>query len=824
MELERVGYSTFVQSFDFRPGTDFVHRMQHATATSGRTIAVLSPAYLGSAFGEAEWRTAFARDPSGEHGLLLPVRIEPCEPPGMLATRVYVDLVGVTEAVAREKLLAAVDRNPSRPTTAAYPGGHRATADGDTEPARFPGRPSPDRGRAVPHELPSDVPDFVGRGAEIRTLLAALGPGRRGTGGVSVVAVYGPPGVGKTALAVHAGHRLVEAFPDGQLYADLRGNLTEPGDPGEALAAFLRAFGLRDGDIAESLDERAARYRSLLHGRRVLVVLDNAADERQIRPLLPGAPTAAVLITARAAPVGIDGALPVALDPLPPAAAARLLRHIAGPRARGLSDQARQIVEHCGRLPLAVRIAGARLLVDPHLDARSYSELLADESRRLDELSIGDRAVRASVNVSYAALEPVQQYVFRLLGSIGPVTFAPWLATALAGLDAPRAEAALRGLVRAQLVQAARDGRYRLHDLVRLFAAERAAEAGDDERRAAVRRAADACCGLVERINARVLPAGDGGVTADARTPEDALAQFRTERETLLTLAERLAAPDTADAAWRLVVLLPALLQMVGDWTGWQRVTRAVLTAAAGSGDDYAYARVLLGWAAVRREKGALDEAADSYRRAHDLLEAAGDTDWQAQALAGLGAVRREQGRMADAAATLDAAIALFRRCGNRRGEALALSNLGTTLLNQGQDSAAEEAFRDSRATFESLGDRRWVAYCLGDLADLYGRRGSWAEAGDHQERALAILRAYDDQLGIARSHGHLAEIRQAEGRYDRAVEHALAGLRIVTDLGAPLERARSLERLAGLCERTGDPEGAARYRHELTTSQRPAE
>jgi transcriptional regulator with XRE-family HTH domain len=351
-------------------------------------------------------------------------------------------------------------------------------------------------GLGGPCQLPRDVDDFTGRSeaiAEVRNHLATA-CGDKPTS-VPVCAVAGMAGIGKTTLAVHVAHQMRELFQDGQYYVDLHGMGARPLGPTEVLEVFVRPLDIDGAGIRENVDQRATLWRTCLTGRRVLIVLDNAATEDQIRPILPGAPGCGVLITSRTRLAGLDGAKLIGLDVFPASQAIQLLARIAGPeRISSQQDAAETIVRFCAGLPLAVRLAGARLAARPHWPVQRLVDLLADEHRRLDELAVGDREVRASVALSYRSLGDWERRAFRLLGLLDATDFTPWAAAALLGTTVIDAGETLERLVDAQLLQAlpehAGHTRYRFHDLVHIFARERL---GEEVRPAEQREARNAC-------------------------------------------------------------------------------------------------------------------------------------------------------------------------------------------------------------------------------------------------------------------------------------------------------------------------------------------
>ena len=304
-------------------------------------------------------------------------------------------------------------------------------------PARAPSR--------APAQLPADTSDFTGRDRELAQVLPALA-GRHGNA-PPICAVTGPPGVGKTVFAVHAGHRIRESYPDGQLFVDLRGADSRPAEPTEALSGFLRALGVDVREIPEGPDERSALYRTMLADRRVLVVLDNATDESQIRPLLPGAGTCAVLVTSRRRLAGLGALTTVDLLPFDGEESVELLARIAGSERVAAEDpEAREVARLCGGLPLALRIAGSRLAARPHRRIGELARRLADEQRRLDELSYSGLAVRAGLDLSYQALGEAERRLLRRLAFLDVPEAGLWLAVAVSGERRADAEETLERL------------------------------------------------------------------------------------------------------------------------------------------------------------------------------------------------------------------------------------------------------------------------------------------------------------------------------------------------------------------------------------------
>ncbi|MGW2548460.1 NB-ARC domain-containing protein, partial [Kitasatospora sp. NPDC001574] len=344
----------------------------------------------------------------------------------------------------------------------------RATA----RPAAAPPRPA---------QLPPDAADFTGRTAPVRVLDEALGsPSPQA---LVIATVVGMGGVGKTALALHVAHRVRDAYPDGQLYVDLRGSDPVPADPEAVLSGFLVALGVAADAVPDGLDARSALFRSVVDGRRLLLVLDNAKDAAQIRPLLPGAVGCAVLTTGRTRPAGLPATVQVDLDVFQPAEALDLLgRTIGAERLAAEQDAARELVVACGHLPLAVRIVAARLAARPGWTVETLSRRLQVERRRIDELRIGDLAVAAAFELSYRQLTADQARAFRLVASVDGPDIGLASAAALLDLDEYDAEDLLEALVDVAMVESPFPGRYRYHDLLRAFARRRPAEGAEPAR------------------------------------------------------------------------------------------------------------------------------------------------------------------------------------------------------------------------------------------------------------------------------------------------------------------------------------------------------
>jgi DNA-binding SARP family transcriptional activator len=542
------------------------------------------------------------------------------------ARAVISDELGVDPGPELQRLyqeMLTADATPQR-SPAAQPGTQNRQAGSAAGPADVPQprRSDGTAGRRVPAQLPADVADFTGRDEHMRQLRSLLVEAQEDDNpeAVPVAVVAGTPGLGKTALAVHVAHALRPSFGDGQLYVNLRGASQQPVPPDEVLARFLRELGVESTRIPVGLEERAALYRTRLADRRMLIVLDDARDAAQVRPLLPGSASCAVIVTSRHWLPDLAGSRLVDLDVLDDDEARRLFTRIVGAdRAAAEPDAVREVLAVCAGLPLAIRIAGARLTTRRGWTVRTLADRLADQRRRMDELTAGDLAVRTCFQVSFDTLprwensgvEPA--HAFRMLGVWqGPSISLPAAAALIGEPQGPVADA-LEVLIDAHLLESPAPDRYRLHDLLRAYAADRAqtdepAQAIED----AVRRmlgwylaTADATAGVVAPYRDRVPldPPQPGGEPLAFGTAEEALAWCEHERANLVAATRQAAFHGLHDVAWKLPVAVMVCFDRHGYRAEWMMTHRIALASTRETGDRQGEAWVLnnLGWQSTAR-------------------------------------------------------------------------------------------------------------------------------------------------------------------------------------------------------------------------------
>ncbi|MCE4945223.1 MULTISPECIES: AfsR/SARP family transcriptional regulator [Streptomyces] len=672
---------------------------------------------------------------------------------------------------------------------------------------------SPEATFVRPRQLPATVADFTGRAAFVTELSDQLATAEGSVMAVSAVAGIG--GVGKTTLAVHVAHAAREHFPDGQLYVDLQGAGHNPAEPEAVLGAFLRALGAADSAIPDGLEERAALYRSTLAGRRVLALLDNARDAAQVRPLLPGTAGCAALITSRSRMIDLASAHLVDLDVMSPEEALTLFTRIVGEeRVTSERQAAMAVVGACGFLPLAIRIAASRLAARRTWTVSTLASKLADERRRLDELRAGDLAVKATFELGYKQLEPAQARAFRLLGLADGPDISLTAAAAVLNLPPDDTEELLESLVDTSLLESAAPGRYRYHDLVRLYAracAERD-EHPPSDRHAALSRLLDFYLVTASRMYALERP-GDRLIAHMEPTdypglefPDraSALEWLFSEAGCVLACARQSTSPSTLRRAADLLLLTKDLAESGADALQYEQANTALLTAARELGDEHAQARIHTALAYVRTLSGRLEDADENAKSAMLLGLAAGDAFSSSYAPNDRGIIANAQRRHKDAEAYLLQALAAFRDDGNRQSEASALCNLSRVHLDTGRVDHAIRLAEEGIAIYHDLGARRRLANGMYALALAYTQAGRLPEAAEQLMSALGIFRDSRQRFWEGMTNYRLAEVDLAAGRPTAAANRAEQALTALRGIGGEPWRASALTTLGRALHQIG--------------------
>ncbi|ARP73232.1 hypothetical protein LK07_29525 [Streptomyces pluripotens] len=682
----------------------------------------------------------------------------------------------------------------------------------------------------APSHLPPDIADFVGRGAEITWATRLLeGAGSTGRTAPPIGVISGRPGTGKTALAVHVGHRTAALFPDGRLFIDLRAADTTPLQPADALTRLLRVMGADPGGLPDSPEELIGLYRTHVGHRRMLLILDNAAGEAHVRPLLPTGPGSAVLITSHRRLVALEGAAHLDLAVPGEQDALELLRRVAGAeRTDAEPERAVEIVTLCGRLPLAVRIAGARLAARPHWAPGRLACRLRDERRRLSELSAGDLELRTTLELGYTDLDLPERRALRRLALLGLPDFASWIAAPLLDIGTEEAEEAVERLVDCHFIDVVgvdETGRtrYRIHDLAREHARERCLlEDGEEERAAAVLRLVECWLDLARKAAAR----GPGGAARhfpepaavralDGATEASLLrrpaAWFAAEQAGLLTAAVYCADHELPRAARDLAgALMAGSVALYNQFEAWSRSHTAAMEAVRRGGDTEGEAWLLSGLGQLRYEQDDFEASYGYFADALRLFEVRGDVPHGAAlALAGMGTVRREQARYGEALKLLHGALKRYRRLDGPDARARVLYGIGYVHRERGEDTEARQALTEALELYRTNADRQGTGLTLRSLALCHRAEGEHTAAERLLRQALRIFTELHDTFGMMYTEQSLAKVELRTGRTGRAVERLGHCLAVARDRRDRFGEALVLRTLGEAHLATGDTDGA---------------
>jgi DNA-binding SARP family transcriptional activator/Tfp pilus assembly protein PilF len=699
------------------------------------------------------------------------------------------------------------------------------TADPALDPPAWPVRIQPPK-QQVPSLLPADIADFTDRAELIEQIHQRLirAAGQEAQLPVPVVVITGKGGVGKTSTAVHVAYGAAGQFGDGQLFADLHGGTADPVGPMHVLERFLRALGVPGPQIPESLDERAEVYRNLLAGRRILVVLDDAAGESQVAPLFPGRGGAAVLVTSRRSLAGLPGATHIGVNVLDAGSSLDLLARIAGPdRVQTQARAAAEVAAQCGHLPLALRIAGARLSARPHWSIQQLTDRLADETRRLDELRHGDMGIRASISLTYGGASDQARRLLRRLALLEQPAFSGWMSAALLDLPLTGAEDLLDELVTAQLVEITGTGsgvhaQYRFHELIRVFARERlATEEPAAEQQAALARALGALLYLAEQARRRCT--GGSYVRLGSSAPRwplpgplaeqlagDPLSWYERERAALVFGIRQAARAGLAELCWSLALTAETLFEARAYFDDWRESNDIALQAARQAHDLRGEAAMLYSRGALRVQQHRFGAARPDLNAAAQLFRDACDDHSLALAIRNMATIDRLTGRLSDAAEHYEQALAILRTTADHTAAAHVLHHLAMIKLDKREPGTAAEMLADALRLAQAAGDRRVEAQVLNLAGEACLLAAEPARAAGRFEEALAIVRDIGDPVGEAHVLGGAGVAKIRQGEFGQARSALQRALELAGNTGEPLAEGRAVMGLSELALTSGDP------------------
>jgi DNA-binding SARP family transcriptional activator/tetratricopeptide (TPR) repeat protein len=683
------------------------------------------------------------------------------------------------------------------------PGIARLASEADSRQLSLPGPFA--RETEAPASLPADLSDFTGRRVQASLLAGLLIGGQRdrSRSAVALTAVTGTGGVGKTALAVHAAHQVSGSFPDGQIYLNVRGSSRQPLAPSDALTQLLRELGAEPGGVTATEADRAARFRTLTAAKRMLLLIDDARDAAQVRSLIPGGSGCAVLLTSRRSLADLEAARVVELDVMGGDEATALFASIVGPeRAAAEPEALGKVLAACGGLPLAIRIAAARLSARPTWSVEALAHRLDDEHRRLDELRAGDLAVRTSFMMSYASLALLNpeskvgpDRAFRLAGLANGPDISLQAAAALLGVPPEVAEKPLEELVDAHLLQSAGSGRYRFHDLLRLYAAERARDdEGPDAKREAVSRLLSFYLVGVAAASKRLSPSQTFPATFPPPLPGTQAPDFATQDEALawldLEYANLVAAVDLAvaygehEVAWKLPVSMWEYFARRGNMNDWIGTHEIALASVRSLDDRDAELGVLNDLAGAYSQAGRMETAVERIAQLVAVARQGGSPRALAISLQNLGSALADVGRLEEAAAPLSESLSAHRESRNRVGEGITLVTIASVCRRRKDYDQAVEHLHRAASILREAGDRMRENEALLELSAVHLELGQLADTQLGAAGIVSASREIGDRSCEARALTMLGNAEFALGHRTSARTHWAEALAIFTELG----------------------------------------
>jgi tetratricopeptide (TPR) repeat protein len=703
---------------------------------------------------------------------------------------------------------------PARPASALAPA---AGAPGTAGPSDKPGPPG-SSATLVPHQLPARIPHFVGRRDEMDALTGLLDDAFPDDSLATVLAVDGTAGVGKTALAVRWASEMADRFPDGQLYVNLRGfdPLGAPMAPADAVRGFLDALGVSADHIPAGVGAQADLYRTLLAGKRMLVLLDNAKDADQVRPLLPSAGGVAILITSRRRLADLEEAVPLTLDTLPPGEARQLFIRLDPVSAQEL-EAVSEIVRRCGGLPLALRLLAGRLRHHPSWTAADLIAALEETQDELEEIHAGSLTVATAFELSYADLPASEQRLFRGLGLHPGLDIDARAAAALDGTDLAQARRLLDALYDNHLIEETARGRYDMHDLLRAYARSLAAADEAAESNACIGRLLDYYLAAVRAADRHLAPHADTAPDADlpATVPvlsnrDQALAWMQAEWLNLQACVEYAATIGRPDYAVGIAAAMNTFLFGEGYWEQAMSIYQVAAKAAEAAGDRHGQAAALnyLGW--VQTVTGDYPAATGTLTEAFALYRDLGDAKGQAKALRDLGPVQTAMGNYPAAIETFNLALGLHRDLNDPGGHADVLLRLGAVHYAIGDYAATTQVCTPALALYREVGNQLGQANTLETVGDIAYETGDYTSAIQDLTRALDLFGAVGSRIGQANALRELSSVYATTGDYLAATDTLTQALNLSRKLGYRLGEANALSDLGAVRYETSDYPAAA--------------
>ncbi|WP_166664444.1 AfsR/SARP family transcriptional regulator [Actinophytocola oryzae] len=661
-----------------------------------------------------------------------------------------------------------------------------------------PTNPAAEQQSVVPRRLPASIADFTGRQSQLDEIKRALGNDTAGDTvnyGVRIVSISGKGGVGKSTLALRAAHELRDDYPDGHLYGDLESPNGEDRVRG-VLARFLHALGIAGNTVPDDDEERGELYRSRVANKKVLVVLDGATDEDQVIPLMPAGPGCAMIVTSRAPLSGLPGAHQIGIDVFDESRSMEMLNTIVGAsRLQAEPDAAHELVNLCGGLPLAIRIAGARLASRPHWRIDVLAARLRNTVRRLDELSYRGLVLRSNIGLSYRTLNGIARRLFRRFALVTSPDFPGWAAAALLDLDPYDAIEIVESLVEAQLldtVQYPGEGlRYRMHDLIRVYAIERLHEEESEEERAeTVERLVGAWLSRAEHAHRKeyggdyTIIHGTAPRWTGARQLEeidlmgDQMEWLESERRSLVAAVDLAADYGMSEACWDLALTSVTLFQVKGHFDDWRETSERALATAEADGNRRGRAAMLYSLGGMHSQQTRIADAERCYAAALEIFEQVGDDHGYGLALRNSATLDRLRGQGTDTMRRYETALEKMRTVGDLVSEAHILQHMAKVNIDEGNTARAQELLEAALGCCRRVNYLRLEAQVLNRFAELYLFLNQVDQAHRALNRVLLIVRDIGDRIGEAHALFRLGVVRQRSGRLDNAettLQHALS-------------------------------------------------